>query len=396
MLSDPELFILALLATLAPYILVTLSLNLEYGFGGVPNFGKTLAVAGGAFVAGYLPGRLLASLYGVGKGLDYILDNTQIIPQVNAILSKNIAMSIGIFLLTMGAVILFGALLGLVVAYPVARLRSDYLGMTFLAAGQVMLVIGNTYMPLVGGPFGVRIPDPFAWVASYPIAGLTGGQTENIFVVAVMMLIALIAFIYVQKLTSSPLGRLLRAIRDDENSALALGKDVQRKRIMVIIFASALAAIAGAMYGFYTTDVLSASFSRTDWTFWPWIMVILGGAANNAGVVVGTFIFVVIRQAITYYQNLFTFLPFNVVWLDTLILGSVLIIVLLYRPDGILKEKPIKTIKSADLLAAKPKSLSTASENADNAGQPGQSESGKPKRSFWDLFREKKGDEDKK
>ena len=58
MLNSTELFILNLLATLAPYLIVTLSINLEYGYAGVPNFGKTLAVAGGAFMAGIIPGRM--------------------------------------------------------------------------------------------------------------------------------------------------------------------------------------------------------------------------------------------------------------------------------------------------------------------------------------------------
>jgi branched-chain amino acid transport system permease protein len=374
------------MATFAPYLLVTISLNLEYGFGGVPNFGKTLAVAGGAFVAGYLPGRLLASVLGVGGGLDYILDNNAIIPQINAILANNIALSIGILLLTIGVILLIGALLGLIVAYPVARLRADYLGMTFLAAGQVILVIGNNYMPLAGGPFGVKIPDMFRWLANYPIPGLTPGETENVMVVAFMMLVALIVFIYAQRLTMSPLGRLLRAIRDDENSALALGKDVQRKRIMVIIFASAIAALAGAMYGFYTTDVISTAFSRTSWTFWPWIMVILGGAANNYGVVAGTFIFVAVRQSINFYQNYFTWLPFNVVWLDTLLLGTVLILVLLYRPDGIFREKPIKTIKSTGPPTAK------AEEKVD-ANKPPEA-AGSPKKGLGSIFHREKNEKE--
>lgn len=388
MLNSPELFIMSLLATLAPYVIVTVSLNLEFGFGGVPNFGKTLAVAGGAFITGYLPGRLLVSLLGVGQGLDYISLNTTIIPQLTAILSKNVALSFGILFLTIGVVMLFGAFLGLLVAYPVARLRADYLGMTFLAAGQVILVIGNTYTPLVGGPFGVGVPDPFAWVSSYPILGLTPGEMRQVFTVLAMVVAAVLVYAYAQRLTHSPLGRLLRAIRDDENSALALGKDVQQKRIMVIIFSSALAAIAGAMYGFYSTDVVSASFSRTNWTFWPWVMVMLGGAANNFGVVVGTFIFVAVRQTIVFYQsNLSPFLPFNVVWLDTLLLGLALIFILIYRPNGLFPEKPIKTIKDMGPPAAL--------ENAQTAADKPQPPKSEPAKSgFSSLFKRKKKDKE--
>jgi branched-chain amino acid transport system permease protein len=223
MLSSAELFGLNLLATLAPFVIVTISLNLEYGFGGVPNFGKTLAVAGGAFIAGYLPGRLLVSLLGVGQGLDYVGSNNVIMPQINSILSMNVLLSLGVLFFSFGIVMLFGAFLGFLVAFPVARLRADYLGMTFLAFGQVILVIGNNYMPLAGGPFGVRVPDPFAWASNYPILGLTSGEMRNVLCVAVMVIIAILVFIYAQRLTSSPLGRLLRAT----GVPPAYGKEIQ-------------------------------------------------------------------------------------------------------------------------------------------------------------------------
>jgi branched-chain amino acid transport system permease protein len=345
MLNSTELFILNLLATLAPYLIVTLSINLEYGYAGVPNFGKTLAVAGGAFMAGIIPGRLLAYLMGIGQNLDYINDNPLIISRINSSLVANPALSIGIIIVTVIVTVCFGALLGLLVAYPVARLREDYLGMTFLAAGQVILVIGNNYPPLVGGTLGVKVPDLFAFASRYPILDLLPGETRNVFAIAVMSIFALLVFFFAHRLTNSPLGRLLRAIRDDENSALALGKDVQRNRITVIIVASAIASIAGVLYAMYTANVFSTTYSRTTWTFWPWVMVILGGAGNNLGVVTGTFIFVAVRQTISFYRDFFTpILPFNIVWLDTLLLGLALLFILLYRPDGLIREKPIRTL----------------------------------------------------
>ncbi|MFB3888353.1 MAG: branched-chain amino acid ABC transporter permease [Candidatus Bathyarchaeia archaeon] len=347
MLGSAELFTLNLLATFAPYIIVTISLNLEYGYCGVPNFGKTLAVAGGAFMAGVVPGRLLAGVLGVGQGLDYIDSNSMIVGQINTSLINNVPLSIEAFIITLAAAAAFGALLGFLIAYPVARLRADYLGMTFLAAGQVILVIGNNYPPLVGGTLGVSVPDPFAFVTRFSAFGLLPGEMRMVTVIGVMSLVAFLIFLYARKLTNSPLGRMLRAVRDDEDSALALGKDVQRTRITVIIFASAIAAIAGALYAFYTANVFATTYSRSSWTFWPWVMVILGGAANNLGVVAGTFIFVAVRQTITFYKEAFApFLPFDVVWVDTLLLGLALLIILVYRPEGLIREKPIRTIKT--------------------------------------------------
>lgn len=176
MLPPEALFLLDLLATFVPYVIVTLSLNLEYGFGGVPNFGKTLAVAGGAFMVGLLPGRLLAAFLGVGEGMDYVAQNAFIITAINSRLSSDVALSLGTLLITLVAVVLFGAFLGLVMSAPVARLRMDYLGMTFLAVGEVLLVIGNNFPPLVGGTLGIATPDPFGWARTSAYSGSPAGR----------------------------------------------------------------------------------------------------------------------------------------------------------------------------------------------------------------------------
>ncbi|MCX8191837.1 MAG: hypothetical protein N3F06_03425, partial [Nitrososphaerales archaeon] len=65
------LFLIDLLATFAPYMIIALSLNLEYGFCGIPNFGKTLSVAGGAFLVGFIPGRLATRLLNLDTDLKY-------------------------------------------------------------------------------------------------------------------------------------------------------------------------------------------------------------------------------------------------------------------------------------------------------------------------------------
>lgn len=345
MLAPEALFILDLLATFVPFVIITLSLNLEYGFGGVPNFGKTLAVAGGAFMVGLLPGRLLAALFGLGERFDYVNQNAQVITEINKRLVENIPLSIGILALTLVAVVSFGAFLGFLMSAPVARLRTDYLAMTFLAVGEVLLVVGNNYPPLVGGTLGIATPDPFAWASNFSVLGLSSGEMRNVTVTLFMVIMAIAIFIYTHKLTQSPLGRVLRAIRDDENSALALGKSVGQYRMKVIIVAAAIAAIGGAMYAFYTANVVATAYSRVSWTFWPWVMVILGGLANNAGVVVGTFVFVAVRKLIVFYKDIFApFLPFDVVWLDLILLGLALIIILIYKPDGLIPERPIRTV----------------------------------------------------
>lgn len=337
MLPTEMLFIVDLIATLAPYLLITLSLNLEYGYGGIPNFGKALSVAAGAFVVGYLPGRLAARLLGIGQGLDYLKNNIAIVTEITKVLQANILLSLLILALTLVVAIIVGAAMGFLASYVVIRKRLDfaYLAMTLLAGAEVLVIIGYNYEEIAYGSRGVSVPDPFAWTGVNRFPAIT----------LFMLIVAIAVFVYLHFLTTSPLGRLLRAIRDNEDAALALGKDIVKIRLKTMALSSGIAALAGALYSFYTVSVIATAYDRVSWTFWPLLMVILGGAANNTGVFLGTFTFLTVRKIITFYkETLAPFVPFDVVWLDPLLLGTFLLIILLYRPHGLIPEKPVKTI----------------------------------------------------
>jgi len=332
-LEAETIFIVDLLAIFAVYVIVNLSLNLEFGYTGIPNFGKVLAVGAGAFVAASVPGRIFASLAGI-EG-DYIADNLLIVSQINVWLVDNVGIGFAVFFLTLGVAAAVGGGLGLVTSYPAIRLRGDYLAITLLAFGESIRIIGNNFTPLVGGTLGVQIPDPLSFLPNeirFPVATLG------------MVLIAIVVFVYSEKMIRSPLGRLLRAVRDNEVAAESLGKNSKQIRIKIIIVSAALAAIGGALYAFYVGGTIAFAYDRASWTFWPFLMILIGGLANNKGIVVGTFIFVLIRKLIIFFKDSFEgFVPFDVVWLDFLLLGIILLAVLLYRPQGIFKEKPTPT-----------------------------------------------------
>ncbi len=95
MVLGPEtIFIVDLLAIFAVYVIVNLSLNLEFGYTGIPNFGKVLAVGAGAFVAASVPGRIFASFAGI-EG-DYIADNLLIVSQINVWLVDNVGIGFAV------------------------------------------------------------------------------------------------------------------------------------------------------------------------------------------------------------------------------------------------------------------------------------------------------------
>lgn len=336
MALGPEFtFLIDLLAIFAVYVIVNVSLNMEFGYGGIPNFGKVLAVGAGAFVAASVPGRIFAGMAGI-EG-DYIADNISVVSQVNAWLVDNTGIGFAVFFLTLAVAAVVGGGIGIVTAYPAIRLRGDYLAITLLAFGESIRVIGNNFTPLVGGTLGVQVPDPLAFLPG-----------ELRFPVATAGLVVLAAAVYVhsEKMIRSPLGRLLRAVRDNEVAAEALGKDASRIRIKVIMFSAALAAIGGALYAFYVGGTIAFAYDRASWTFWPFLMILIGGLANNKGVLVGTLIFVTLRKLIVFFKDSFQgYVPFDVIWLDFLLLGVILLAILLYRPQGIFVEKPTPTVR---------------------------------------------------
>lgn len=328
-LDQVILFTVDLLALFSVYLIISLGLNLQQGVTGIPNFGLVLAVAGGAYITASLSTRLAIYLLNVHTNLDPIINNVGVLQLVNPILRSSPWLSIGLlvlFLMIGGA---SGALMGLISSAPAVRLREDYLAITLLAFGEILNVIGTGYDPLVGGPAGTSLPDIFGWAGQYRFYWAT----------LIMFLVAVMIFVYIERLVKTPFGRVLKAIRDNENTAKSLGKNITRYRMSSILIGSILCGIAGALWALYSGAV-TPSYDRLNYTFLPWLMILLGGMGSNVGTAVGTLVFVTLDEFVDYFKYAFaSFLPFNVVWLNYLLLGLLTIFILIYRPEGIIREK---------------------------------------------------------
>src|SRR5712664_1797270 len=321
----------------ALYLIVSLSLNLEAGFAGVPNFGKVLFVAAGAAISGSVCGRLAAIILGIDTLGDFTGQTARIMPQVNAVLQNNIPLSFGLLLLGILLALGIGGALGFLSSFPAIRLREDYLGMLLLGAAQLFQIFLGGTRDLVGGSAGIQVPDVFKWAEALGL--------RDIAVFGVVSVFAVLVYVYLERTARSPLGRTLRAVRDNEVASRALGKNDVAIRRNVIIVASAISAMAGALLTFYAGSVNAEGWTRITWTFWIWVMVIIGGAANNAGVALGafsfTFLFKIVDQVKFYFQGS---IPFDVNWLEYLMFASLLILILAFRPGGILPEKSSVTL----------------------------------------------------
>jgi branched-chain amino acid transport system permease protein len=214
------------------------------------------------------------------------------------------------------------------------RLRSDYLAITsFGVAVAVQLVLRNCES-LTGGNLGIGdIPRPFALLLPEPIA----------FALANLMLATVIvagAMLLLERLRRSPWGRVLRAIREDERAAGALGKHVARYRVEAFAFGGALMGLAGAMQahwvGFIAPDNYEAAL-----TFQVWTMLIVGGAGNNRGALLGAGVVSVLWSASGLATG-FLFPPEDqarAAALRIVAIGVLLAVMIVLRPRGLIGER---------------------------------------------------------
>ncbi len=313
---------------------------MEYGYGGIPNFGKALSVLVGAIVAGGVVTRILIYIYHIKIGIGGFSTATSAVSnEVTTLIAHNPLLGLALFLLTLILAIIIGCIAGAIFILPSARLKEDYLAITLLAIAETFTMICYYNQSIIGGYYGVSVPDFLAFIHTNRGVVFTG----------IVLLIALITFIFFERLMNTPYGRLLRAMRENEDVIRVYGRDLMKVRVMTMAVGSGIAAIVGVLLSYYTLRVQANSFmitGRTLWTFYPFLIILLGGASNNKGTAVGTIIFVTVMEVIDFYKtNIVSFLhlPVEAVWLEYILFGIMMLLILYYKPEGILPEKPIIT-----------------------------------------------------
>jgi branched-chain amino acid transport system permease protein len=355
-------FIIDFVSFYALYLAISLSLNLEFGYTGVPNFGKVMFVAGGAAFGGILSGYLAVQLTGIGVGEDYLALSGRIVNSINLKIASDPLLGVELMVFALAIAAVIGGVLGFLASYPAIRLREDYLGMLLLAMAQFFDVLLRTYS---SNP--ISVPDPAYYFSTL------GPGVEGIVDDVIMVGFLVAVYIFIEKVVRSPMGRTLRAVRDNENASASLGKDNVKIRRNVLIIASAIAAMAGALYSFYIGSFEYDTWTRFAWTFWPFLIVIVGGAGNNTGVALGALFFSAIFKGLEQEQQALqkyvSFSPGFVNWLQDLLLAGLLLTVLYLRPEGIIREKSSFTLPKKLLnKIAKSKGTEAASQTSEKEG----------------------------
>jgi branched-chain amino acid transport system permease protein len=344
---DLQATALALLTDFGIYALMALSLNLEYGVAGIPNFGQAAFVSFGAYTAGMLYTRLLPLLAGrpfIPPCGDTLTGALQLRTDI---IGSNPIVALETFLITLCIAAAVGGAAGYLASYPALRLKEEwYLALTLLVGSEVVRIVVNGFSPLICGTNGLAgIGQPFLWLESPALSAVA-------FLVPIFLLV-LAAFVLCERLIHSPYGRMLRAIRENDRIALALGKRVPRVRAQVMFIGSAIAAVAGVLFavnlGFVNTNDYGVALTLNIW-----VMIVLGGLGNPRGALVGALIVTLLTRLTAilaiYLNQSGIKLEFN--YVQYIVFALILLVMLRFRRQGLVPERAETTVAHDELREA--------------------------------------------
>jgi neutral amino acid transport system permease protein len=314
------------------FALAAIGLNVHFGYTGLVNFGQVAFVAMGA--------------YGLAMG----------------VVTFGLSMWLAMFLGLLAAVVL-----AIVLGVPTLRLRADYLAIVTIAAGEIVRLVlrAASFRETTGGSDGLQaFADPFFRINPLPEEGwglwilhLGGDDLYGVGVVSfghrtawVLLvgwgLVALSSYV-VYLLMRSPWGRVVKGIREDEDAMRSLGKNVNFYKMQSLILGGVIGALGGIIFAISRQSVQPDNYS-TALTFFAYTALILGGTAKILGPILGSMIFwallsftdVILRQAVSNDYISDDLLSGTRVGIIRFILvGLALILLMIFRPQGILGDK---------------------------------------------------------
>ena len=286
------------------YVMLGLGLNIVVGLAGLLDLGYVAFYAVGAYSY-----ALLNHHFGIGFW---------------------VALPIGA-----GVGVLFGILLG----FPVLRLRGDYLAIVTLGFGEIIRLILENWNEFSFGPSGIaNIPRPSLFSIQLSLHNAT------IYLYYLMILFVLFTIFVVNRLQDSRIGRAWIALREDEVACEAMGVDRRKTKLTAFALGATWAGMAGVIFAAKTTFINPASF-----TIWESIIilciVVLGGMGSIIGVILGAFVLILLPEYLRAFSEY-----------RMLIFGGMLVLMMVFRPGGIVSDVR-RTYKFAGLQNNKEENL---------------------------------------
>ena len=292
-----ENYLIAMAVSAGIYALMALGVNVIWGLAGMVNLGLVGFFAVGAYVSALLTLKLGAPIAGG---------------------------------MLAGAIV--ASLVGVLVALITVRLRGDYLAIVTLGFAETIRIVASNAIWLTNGTDGISgIPGPYR--------GTVSPEAFNLLYLAIVGAIVAVTYVWAERLRASPFGRVLRAIRDDEQVAAVAGKHVALFKVKAFAIGAAALGLAGALYGHYTSYIAPDIFVPLL-TLYIKLALLAGGLGNNRGAVVGAFAVVFLLESTRFMIPLVPGVSaVQGAALREFLIAAMLIVMLRYRPTGLIPEK---------------------------------------------------------
>jgi branched-chain amino acid transport system permease protein len=289
------------------YAVFAIGLNVHWGYTGIFNFGVA-----GFFAVGAYTSAIITKQPSSGEYMTYI--GGLHAPFFVGLLGAGVACSV----------------LAFIIGIPTLRLREDYLAIASIGVAETLRRVFINEMWLVNGTRGmIGIPQP--------LQGLVDPADYKYVYLAIAAVVLVIVYFAVERVLRSPWGRVLRAIREDEVTAQASGKNIFAFKMQAFMLGAFIMGLGGAMYASYVRAITPDTFVPMFGTFLIWVMLIVGGSGNNKGAILGALaVWLIWDRTGSLVANSQD--P-RVFYVRNLLIGVLVVAVLLLRPKGIWGEE---------------------------------------------------------
>jgi branched-chain amino acid transport system permease protein len=319
--SATQFYISNLLVYLGVDVMACLGLNLQFGVAGLINLAFIVFQAAGAYTAAVLT---LGPSTAQGGFQSYILGSRLPFPVP-----------------WIAAALVGGALALVVGLITLRRLRTDYQAMVMLVISLIATAVVTNATGLFDGSNGLAlIPKPLESVINVSLVGYQWVYVGLTFACTVLV------WVIVRRITNAPLGRTLRAVRDNDVAAASLGKNVTQMRLLAYVVGGAIAGLSGAILAQFISAWSPGSWLFPE-SFVYFSAVIVGGSGNNMGAVVGAALVPVGFLEATRYIPQFGY-PGLVDALQWVVVGLLTLLVMWFRPRGVFPERTRRFARAAD------------------------------------------------
>lgn len=356
MLSGTQIMLINAAVFFGHYVIISAALNLQFGNTGIPNMSSNVSVAIGSYTVSSVVikvSMIIAERAGILLKPDWVYDNPHNVNLMTEYFQQDVLLSLSLFVFSIAFSLVLGSIAGFVIGKLSGKLRATRLMMLTLIVSDAARTIAANNKYIAGGTLGAFIPNFFAWY-----------RGEQMVILALVIIIVGLACYYVMHtMLNSPYGRLMRGLRDNEMTLHSTGKDVAKLRSEVMMFGSGIMAVSGVLLAYYYSFVQYNIYDRVSYTFWPWLMITIGGLGSNPGGYVGTLFCVSIIKGLSLSKQTLGPMLIGTKWIklinyfEDIILGSLLLLFLMFKPRGLVPEKNlvIKGVNYIDILMGKEK-----------------------------------------